>query len=99
MLWLRESWLLIVSCDPRVTVSACGQIAPFMMTSVFVFVLGVHDPDGDVLDELPPHDMATAATVMAAAAATSEFTMRMRLVLSGRQAFTILACTWRGSTT
>jgi hypothetical protein len=51
----------MVSCDPRATVIVVGQIALFMMTSVFAFELGVQPPEGPVLgDELPPQAMARA---------------------------------------
>jgi hypothetical protein len=46
-----------------------------MMTKVIALGLGVHDPDGDVLlDELPPHDIATAIAAAAIAPATSVLT-------------------------
>src|SRR5215213_5243934 len=65
MSWLRESWLTIVNWEPRATVIACGQTALFMMTSVLAALLGVHGPDGDVLDPPPPQ-----AKTPASAAAT-----------------------------
>jgi hypothetical protein len=81
MLWLRGSWFWIVTCDPRATVSACGQMALFMMTKVLGFALGVHEAEGAVLgDALPPHEMAMATAAAAKAPAARCFTFRMRVV-------------------
>jgi len=53
-----------------------------MITKVAGFELGVHGPEGDVLDELPPHDRA-AATADAAMNLDPRFpTLRMRRSLS-----------------
>jgi hypothetical protein len=66
-----ESWFMIVSCEPRLTVSVCGQMELFMMTRVFGLALGVHPPDGWLgLDELPPHERAPARARVAAAMPT-----------------------------
>ena len=46
-----------MTCDPRETVSACGQIVLFWMTSVLALVLGVQPVVGPVVpdDESLPH--------------------------------------------
>src|SRR4051812_20165076 len=88
---VRESEFRIVSCAPRVSVSACGQITLFWITSVFAFVLGVQPPLGLVLDDddddEPPHDMAAA---IAAATAPKARSLAFRIA-------TILACTSPGN--
>src|SRR5882672_1550964 len=64
--WARESEFRTVICVPRVTVSACGQMELFWMTSVFALELGVHPALGlEVVvvpgDELlPPHATTSA---------------------------------------
>src|SRR5471032_3085977 len=67
-----ESEFRIVTCDPRVTVSAIGQTWLFWRTNVFGIELGVHDPVGlVVLDgELLPHAITSAITAASAAPPT-----------------------------
>ena len=70
----------MVSCVPRETVSADGQIVLFWMTRVAGFELGVHVPLGPVLgDELPPHERATAIPTAMATVLTSLPLVRIRI--------------------
>jgi len=69
-----------VICDPRVTVSACGQTAPLAIKKVRSGSEEQVTPDeGPVLLELlPPHPMSIVAMAAAAAAAAS------RILVTGR---------------
>jgi hypothetical protein len=53
-----------------------------MITKVAGFELGVHGPEGDVLDELPPHERAAATADAATSLATRVPTLRMKCSLS-----------------
>jgi len=57
-----------------------------MITKVVGLELGVHGPEGDVLDELPPHERAVATADAVTIPATRFLTRCMRRALSLRQA-------------
>ena len=99
-MWLRESEFRIVTCDPRVTVSVCGHIWLFWMTSVVGLELGVHVPLGLVLldDELLPQETAMAIAAAAAAPAARVLRLRTR-VFSLPHVVMILAYTSPDNTT